>query len=83
MAERDICGEVIDLHHDSKITKLNVQLVHEGGDVKNGEGCHLIRLENWSKETPKILVTPHIKDAIRLKSVIDGLVYDALTEPDV
>lgn len=80
--EYSVSGQVLDLFHDDKIKKLNVQLVHVGGNVANGDGYHAIDLEDWTgKDTSKKLVRLHIKDAIALKAAIDTAVYEALTEP--
>ena len=67
----NICGEVIDLFHDKKITKLNAQL------AVTKEGAPVIVLEDWSKkDKSRHLVTLHVKDALRLKAVFDCLVVD-------
>ena len=76
MKEENLVGECIDIYHDKKIDKLNAELVHVGGDVKNGEGYYAIDLSNWTGNG-KHLVRLHILDAIELKAVIDKLVYEA------
>jgi hypothetical protein len=78
--EEDICGEVIDIHHDKKVQKLNSQLVHVGGDVTNGDGYYAIDISDWTKES-KHLVRLHILDAISLKAVIDKLVFETTIIP--
>lgn len=64
----EIRGEVIDLWHDPKIKRLNSELAVD----KNG--APLIVLQDWT-DKGKDIVRLHIQDAIRLKSVIDGLIF--------
>lgn len=77
----DVCGHVIDLHHDDKINKLNFELVRMTDKYENFDDDHnyLIKIQDWTKKG-KTLVTLHLKDAIRIKSVIDSLIYDALKD---
>jgi hypothetical protein len=68
----EICGETMELHQDEKISLLNVEL------AVTKIGAPVIVLQDWTeKEKRKDLVVLHLKDAIKLKSVIDDLVTDA------
>lgn len=70
-----ICGEVIDIMYDKKVKKLNLQL------AKNETGAPVIILQDWTKkDESKDLVVLHLKEAIRLKAVIDNLVIDFITD---
>jgi len=64
----EICGEVIDLWHDPKIQKLNAELAIDDN------GAPLIVLQDWTGKG-KDIVRLHIQDALRLKAVIDGLIF--------
>lgn len=67
----EVCGEVVELWHDSKIKALNAEL------VVDEMGAPLIILQDWTQENKsKDLVRLHIKDAIRLKAVFDSLIHD-------
>lgn len=79
MKEKNICGEGMDLGFDKKVKKLNLELVHVGGNVKAGDGYYAIDLGDWTK-SGRHLVRLHILDAIELKSVIDKLVYEATVD---
>jgi len=67
----EIMGEFMALHHDPKIGELNAEL------AVDEMGAPLIILQDWTQEgKSKDLVRLHILDAIRLKAVIDGLIYN-------
>lgn len=67
-----VCGEIIELHHDKKISILNCEL------AVDKMGSPVILLQDWSvDEKSRHLVTLHLKDAIRLKAVFDSLILDA------
>ena len=72
MKYKEVCGEVIELHHDDKIDKLNAEL------AVDEIGTPVIILQDWTKEgKSKDLVVLHVKDAMRLKAVFDSLLIDA------
>jgi hypothetical protein len=73
MAEKEesICGEVIDINYDKEIKQLNLEL------IKDENGTPIIKFQDWTGDG-KDLFSVHIKEAIRLKSVIDSLVVEYL-----
>jgi len=74
----DIGGQVMDIHYDEKVKKLNLELIKV--DDREGLDYFEIHIEDWTESKCPTLVRLHIKEAIALKSMIDNLVYDALTE---
>lgn len=67
----NVCGEEIDILWDKKVNKLNLEL-HITKD-----GCPQIKFQDWTKEgESKDILTIHLREAIKLKSIIDGLVLD-------
>jgi len=68
-----ISGEVMDIHYDEKIEKLNLGLAR---DKCNSP---VILFEDWTKEGEHLL-TLHIKEALELKAIIDKLVFDYTME---
>lgn len=72
---KGIGGEVSDILFDNKIKKLDLEL---GTDRI---GTPLIQFRDCTnKSRDKTLFTLHIKEAIKLKAVIDKLVFDYLAE---
>ena len=69
MKKEDICGEVIDIVTDSKIKQLNLELIRDGERF-------IIEFSDWTNKG-KRLFRVNISEVIKLKSVIDGLVWDA------
>ena len=65
-----ISGEVKDILYDKKITKLNLQL------AKDELGTTIIVFENWTINKSKELFRLHIKEAIKLKAMIDNAIVD-------
>jgi len=47
--EQNCCGECMDLLFDKKVKRLNAELVHVGGNVREGDGFYAIDLSNWTK----------------------------------
>lgn len=81
--EEEICGEVIVNHFDKKIKALNLELVKVIDKFNNFH--YQIHFQDWTpvgKSKTKVkgtnLVKLHLKDAIKLKSIIDSLIWDAM-----
>ena len=69
---KSLCGEVMTIYYDDKIKEMNLQLVNHPTKGMN------IQIMDWTGDKDEVLVNLHIKEAIKLKSIIDCLVYDAL-----
>lgn len=81
---QSVCGEYIDISpNEQKIKTLNLELVRHI-DLKGEIEYYEIHFEDWTpKGKSKVgvrgtkLLQLNIRDAIKLKSIIDNLVYDA------
>lgn len=73
--DMDVCGQVTPICYDDWVKELNIQLVRRDGT----DGYFVIKLQDWTRNNSTTLVTLHIKEAIELKSIIDNLVYAALS----
>lgn len=78
--EKPICGETVRIFFDKRFEEIDLELIRISHDKKSKEGFYAIEFCGTDqKKKSKILLRLHIKEAIRLKSVIDNLVYDSLT----
>jgi len=84
--EEEICGEVMEENpFDKKVKVLNLELVKVIDKDKNFH--YQIHFQDWtpiSRSKTKVkgtnLVRLHLKDAVKLKSIIDNLVWDAMKD---
>lgn len=79
MKTEEICGIEKEINYDDKIERLNFELkkVYLKDDK---EGFYAIDVENWKINGGcKLLFRMHIQEAIELKSIVDSLVFDALS----
>lgn len=73
-------GQVMNIYYDKKCDKLNLELVKKKFRIPSNEHYYEIHFQDWSKDNKsKTLLKLHIKEAIELKSIIDNLVYAALS----
>lgn len=71
----EISGEAIDIHYDKKINKLNIEL------AMSSLGGPIIIFQDYSNVgKSRDILTLHLKEAIALKSIIDNLVVDFITD---
>lgn len=78
----EISGEEFENHYDSDNKTVNVQLIKVINEPSGNEYFE-IHLQSYQKENKnvvkaKTLLKLHIKDAIRLKSIIDTFVYESM-----
>jgi len=84
--EEEICGEFMEENKfDNKVKVLNLELVKVIDKHKNFH--YQIHFQDWTpigRSKTKVkgtnLVKLHLKDAIKLKSIIDNLVWDAMED---
>jgi hypothetical protein len=74
--EKDFGGQMLETCYDDNMTQLNLELkkICLGGNFS----FYVIDFQNWTGKG-KHLFRLHIKEALSLKSMIDELVYDALS----
>ena len=70
--ESDLCGEELNISSDSKVKQLNLELIWDGERF-------IIEFSDWTNKGKK-LFRLDVQEAIKLKSVIDGLIWDATQE---
>jgi hypothetical protein len=70
----EISGNSKEILYDKNVQVLNLEL------CKDKIGTPIIKLQDWSGEDSKDLLTLHINEAIELKSMIDVLVLEWTTQ---